>query len=137
MSYGKRCRQDKDCSSNICEKTLEGRKCFISDEDDNDENPLNYGKICSKNSDCESNICDRVTIDTKTEFRCIDQPEMYENTKNGNDYCNYNTDCQSGICKRISGLNKRCVAYLQTPDYIEDCSTKTTQEEKMECEKKS
>ena len=126
-SFGKKCREDKDCPSGVCEMTYDKkqpltRRCTVekgSQSKDSDE--VRYTGQCEQDEDCESNLCEPKHIVNKSGVRetvgkfCIDQKKII-----GND-CNNNNDCDSGRCATQYDTNnipvsRKCIVFNNQPE---------------------
>ena len=130
-SYGKKCKEDNDCYSKICEMTYKNKKpdtrrCVVKNNidkiDENDSKKvLEFGKECNTDSDCKSNICEhKYTVNTSGErvdngTLCVIQEPKYGKQ------CSSNSDCESFRCKIIYDKNniptsRKCVIFKNQPE---------------------
>ena len=125
-TFGKKCREDKDCPSGICEMTYDKkqpltRRCIDktgSVSKDIDE--IVYSNKCEKDEDCKSYLCEPKHIVNNKGVRetvgnfCIDQEKIL------GDECKSNNDCKSERCvtqyKNKIPVSRRCIVFKNQPE---------------------
>jgi uncharacterized membrane protein YqaE (UPF0057 family) len=125
-SYGKKCKENKDCSSNICEMTYtnnnpDTRRCVGGTKIESElgtEKKLEFGGVCEKDSDCPSGLCEdkygsENGKDVIVGTFCVNQ-ELKLATE-----CTYDSDCKSGRCKTVYEndipVSRKCVVFDAQP----------------------
>ena len=105
--YGKKCKENKDCSSKICEMTYKNskpdtRRCVGGSRSLGQESKkkLEFGGECQSDSDCPSGLCeDKYGTDKGKDVLegkfCVKQELKLS------EECTYDSDCTSGRCKTV------------------------------------
>jgi uncharacterized membrane protein YqaE (UPF0057 family) len=129
-SYGKKCKENKDCSSNICEMTYtnskpDTRRCVGGVGAGGPEAPtaeaekkLEFGGGCQKDDDCPSGLCEE-KYGTENGKDVIEGKFCVKQELKLSQECTYDSDCTSGRCKTVYEnevpMSRKCVVFEAQP----------------------